>query len=118
MHGQIGCKQGARGNLGGGGEEGTMGIQWKEKQYPNFNRTELSDWVAAVLVLEPTPPNNEQAIWSQYPDQKKRHHILFIVVFLVAILLYQTWEDDTAKNQFNVIPHKLSQLKIMEEGQG
>ena len=34
MHGKIGCKQGARGNIGGGREERTMDIQWKEKVVP------------------------------------------------------------------------------------
>ena len=59
MHGQIDCRKGAPGNLGGGREEGTMAISGREKWYPKFNSTELSDWVAAVLGLEPTPPNNE-----------------------------------------------------------
>ena len=35
-----------------------------------YIRTESSDWKDAVLGLE-KPPNNEQAIWSRRPDQKK-----------------------------------------------
>ena len=31
MHGKIGCKQGARGNLGGGREEGTVDISVEGK---------------------------------------------------------------------------------------
>ena len=31
MHGQIDCIQGARGNLGGGREEGTIAISGREK---------------------------------------------------------------------------------------
>ena len=35
-----------------------------------------SDWVAAVLGLE-KPPNNEQDIWSRWPEQKKKE-IIFL----------------------------------------
>ena len=53
IHGKIDCKHGARGNLGGGREEGTMAISGREKYHPNFNRTDPSDWVAAFFGLEP-----------------------------------------------------------------
>ena len=72
MPGQNAWRQGAQGNLGGGREKGTMDISGRRKWYPNFNRTDLSDWVSAVLVLEP----NTTQWWASYlvmkAESKKR----------------------------------------------
>ena len=56
----------------GGQRKGPWAVSGRGQYYPNSNSTELSDLVAAVWGLEPTPPFNEHAIWSQQPDQKKK----------------------------------------------
>ena len=55
--------------------------------------TESSDWVAAVMGLE-KPPNNEQAIWSRWSEQKKEKKKERIVDHLYWTSVFQ----DTTTN--------------------
>ena len=69
--GKIVRRQGDRGESRRGERGGGQNHQWKGKRNTLTNKgKESSDWVSAVMGLE-RPPNNDQAIWSRWPDKNK-----------------------------------------------
>ena len=72
MHGQIDCKQGAWGNLGGGERKGP----WPSVEGDSSNLILIGQILVTGWPLfwywNQTPPNNEQAIWSRKPLSKKK----------------------------------------------